>query len=322
VQSMVKRKASCRVAAWDAGFVDDQLWKAVTDALAGVSSLEPNGERLEWRIVQYFRRAYKGISFGEKTCPDLINEYADKVFNLLFQALSDCEWLMKTDFVLVLDVAIKESFPSKVLDQLSGEEFERVVLAAHDRAFEEARFLPKCWELVQNLVPREGRSCRKVYDAMDHGRKVAGQLSFHDDDPNLVKEFVSKWADHAIWHLAQHCDPFLVLPEEAAVQLFHSVIEAGTLPVPLVTVHGQPPVPWPFIDYAVQAAFTAHCGCRSNVGKGGRPWPSGRPAERPLLLPAKKPAGVHIATAEAKEEVCDVSSVEAKEEQLDAEPEG
>mmetsp|Transcript_47749 Transcript_47749/g.92329 ORF Transcript_47749/g.92329 Transcript_47749/m.92329 type:complete len:326 (+) Transcript_47749:51-1028(+) len=324
--------------AWSDGSGDDLIWKEVSNALAFVRNSEPEWLRLERKIVQYFRRAYRSLSFHDGTCQDLINEYADAVWNLLFQVLSDREWLSKVDFVFAIDAAVKESFPQNVLAQLPQEHFERVVLAAHDRAFEEARFLPKCWELVNRLVPRVGKSGRKVYDALAYGRKVAGLMNLHDDDPNLVKEFVSKWADQAIRHLFQHSDPSSFLPEETAVQLFHALIEAGTLPVAIVTLHGQPPVPWPFIDYAVQAAYMAHSGSgyRTQMfGKLDKPgFQAGaqdrgdvQPPERPTETshaPAQTSTGTHsAAVSEVKDEVCEVSSVEAKEEQPhDESPEG
>ena len=128
--------------AWSDGSGDDLIWKEVSNALAFVRNSEPEWLRLDRRIVQYFRRAHKSLSFHDGTCQDLINEYADAVWNLLVQVLSDREWLSKVDFVFAIDAAVKESFPQNVIAQLPQEHFERVVLAAHDRAFEEACVLP------------------------------------------------------------------------------------------------------------------------------------------------------------------------------------
>merc|ERR1719262_55940 len=90
----------------------------------------------------------------------------------MVHALNDRAWLHQADFTLILDTAVKETFPPELLQQIPISELEGAVLRAHDRAFEEARVTPVLWETVQGNV--EGKKApTKVYNALESGRSAA-----------------------------------------------------------------------------------------------------------------------------------------------------
>lgn len=243
---------------------DDPLWSTLSEALQPIAHLEGESEirRLEKRIREYFRKAAKGIDFASGPWQVLINEYADAVFGSLFQGLGERAWLAQADFLLVLDAGVRELFPPEVIRDVPQHDFERAVLAAHDRAFEEQRFLPMLWGAVRELVETTAgpKAKKKVYDAAAAGRRAAMPGCASVGDPNQVKAFVSKWVDTAVLQLSRsmHGDPSSALPEAIAVQVFHSLLNAGALPIPLVVEHGPPPRGWPFVDYVVHLAYAAH----------------------------------------------------------------
>jgi hypothetical protein len=221
--------------------------------------------RLEKRIRDAFKRAAKGLQYRAKPWTDLVNDYADSVLSSIFSGLGESRpWLCRVDFVLALDAGIKEFFPPCVLRGLPQEEFERTVLAAHDRAYEEQRYFPILWNSVCPPVVEE-RSRKKVCKAAEFGRTAAMEAmrkgSFQ------VKEFVSRWIDLAIMDLSRVtqgcCED--VLPEPSAVQLFNHMILLGALPLALTAEFGTPPRPWPFVEFSVHQAFTAHSGAQGQA---------------------------------------------------------
>lgn len=239
---------------------EDLLWTTVTQALAPVAHLEMEWDisKLEKRVREYFRKAGKALEYRSKPWQQLVNDYADSVFASVFQALNDRKWLSRVDFVWAVDAGIKEMFPKAVLRGVHPLDFERCVLGAHDRAFEDQWYLPILWEHVQALV-LEGKAARKkVYDAMDHGRKAAARGS--SEGAIDLKEFVARWVEASIARLSKACQgyPEAALEESVACPLFHALVEAETLPIALVAASGgQPPRNWPFVDYAVHQAYIA-----------------------------------------------------------------
>ncbi|CAE8605580.1 unnamed protein product [Polarella glacialis] len=240
---------------------EDHIWDAVSEALQPVAHLEVEWDlaKLTKRLKDYFRKGAKGLEYHDKTWLALINDYADSVFASIFQALGDRKWLSQVDFLFVLDAAIKDTFPKHLLERVPTAEFERAVLSAHDRAFEEQRYLPRLWDSVESLG-LTGKARKKSYDAVEEGRKVA--VKYLGQSPNEVKAFLSRWTDITVANLSKTTqgDPESAMPEIAAVRLFHSLIEADALPIALTSQHGPPPERWPFVDFAVRTAYAAHCG--------------------------------------------------------------
>mmetsp|Transcript_23738 Transcript_23738/g.44852 ORF Transcript_23738/g.44852 Transcript_23738/m.44852 type:complete len:327 (+) Transcript_23738:13-993(+) len=241
--------------------MDSFLADAVTDALEPVQHLEKEWEaaKLSKRIRDYFKKAAKSLDYQDRSWLGLVNDYADSVFSSIFQAIGDRPWLDQVDFIFVLDAGIKEFFPGHVLRNVTQQELQRSVLAAHDRAFEEQRYLPKLWEFLESLG-LYGKTRKKAYDSVDEGRKVALRYMREPSSPDEVKAFVSRWVDSALHHL-HRCtqgDPASVLDERQATFVFKRLLQEGCMPIPLLAEHGMPPEDWPFIPFAVHAAFTAY----------------------------------------------------------------
>lgn len=289
------------------------LWSSVTQALAPVAHLEEEWDisKLEKRVREYLRKAGKTLEYRTKPWQQLVNDYADAAFASIFQALNDRKWLSKVDFVWTVDAGIKEMFPKKVLNGVKPLDFERCVLGAHDRAFEDQWYLPVLWEHVQGLV-LEGKAARKkVYDAMDHGRKAAARGSA--EGAMDLKEFVARWVEASVARLSKACQgyPESALEEPLACQLFHSLVEAETLPIALIAASGgQPPHNWPFVDYAVHQAYVALSNGGENAvaidgaaiargkNRGGAPGNQGLPIWARAKAKAKPMAKVQCSAAE------------------------
>ncbi|CAJ1431961.1 unnamed protein product [Effrenium voratum] len=241
--------------------MQDGLSAAISEALEPVQHLEKDWDRskLTKRIRDYFRKAGKSLDFREKSWLVLVNEYADSVFSSIFQAIGDRPWLDQVDFILVLDAGIKEFFPGHVTRDVPSEEFQQGVLAAHDRAFEEQRFLPKIWAATEHLGIT-GKARKRALDSIDEGRKVALKLMRDPASPDEAKAFVSRWVDSALQRLTQctQGDPEAVLDEQQATEMFTLLLQGDAMPVVLTAEHGSPPKEWPFVPFAVHAAWAVH----------------------------------------------------------------
>lgn len=241
---------------------EDHLTPAVSDALTPVAHLEQEWDvsKLEKRIRQYFRNGAKGLEFGSKPWSELLEEYADKVFASIFQALSDRHWLSQADFLLVLDAGVKETFPAHVLNGVPQHIFERTVLNANDRAFEEQRYLPLLWETIQAML--QGPKIRKkAYEAFEEGRKKSAGFT-GDEAGSPIATFLQAWIHNTVAHLAASSNgmPDSIIDPPTCSHLFHALIGNGALPLPLVAEQGMPPPGWPFIDQVIGQAF-AQAGC-------------------------------------------------------------
>jgi len=150
----------------------------------------------------------------------------------------------------------------ELLVNVPQDAFERAVMAFNDRAFEEEGYLPILWETVQGLALPSWAQ-KRVYDSASAGRKdavVRGDQA-EAGDKNDAKEFVSRWIDTTIRRLAHatHGTPSEALTETAAAKLFHALLKKGmSLPILLQAKWGAPPKGWPFVDYAVRAAYSKH----------------------------------------------------------------
>lgn len=235
----------------------DLVSPAVHEALASIGHLEREWElqKLEKRIRQYFRNGAKGLEFKTKTWTQLIEEYADRVFSTLFQALSDRPWLAQADFLMVLDAGVKEQFPPSIIEGVPQHIFERTVLSAHDRAFEEQRFLPLLWEAICKYL--EGpKTKRKANEALEEGRKKAIACTSHLSG-NPLNNFLLAWVDGFVERLAKDTSgcPESAVPLPIAVHLFHDLIRAGSLPLPLMSEQGPPPRGWPLVEESLAKAY-------------------------------------------------------------------
>lgn len=248
---------------------EELIWAAVTEALQPVMHHEwaTDQPKLEKKIRDYFRKGAKNLAFGAKPWYETVDEYADIVFSAIFSGLGEKEWLAEADFLLCLDAGIKDTFPQQILQRVPQNEFERVVLAAHDRAFEEQRILPLLWEAVQGSV--EGpKGKKKVYNAVEAAWKECKPSG----SPNEAQDFVWQWIDKTIGLLAEvtQGEPQWTLEPQAGEHLFHSIIAAGCLPMALVQAYGQPPAGWPFIGHCIRGAYQAHTVHQPSAKGGGK----------------------------------------------------
>lgn len=256
---------------------EELIWNAVTEVVAPILRFERDLDenKLEKRIRVCFQKGGKGLAFHSKPWYELINEYADACFGAIFNSLGDKEWLNQCDFLLCLDAGIKDNFPKHVINRVPQQEFERVVLAAHDRAHEEQRTMPIMWEVVSELV--EGpKGKKKVYNALEEAWKEAHQNIGEGD----VQTFVATWVDRTIAHLAEvsQGEPQWTLEPQNGFTLFDGVLQQGAMPFALVEAHGPPPPGWGFLSYCIEQAYAAHVvtgdgtvfGMPGKGGKGGK----------------------------------------------------
>jgi len=239
---------------------DELIWTAVTDCVQPILRLEHelDQNKLEKRIRDCFKKGVKGVGFHGKPWYQCINEYADTVFAALFNSLGDKEWMGQCDFLLCLDSGVKDNFPKQLLARVPQLEFERVVLAAHDRAHEEQRVLPIMWEVITSTI--EGpKGKKKVYNALEESFKECRPPP-SAGNPEEIQQFVGGWIDQTVARLSAVAqgEPQWVMEPETAMLVFDSLLQAGAVPMALVEAHGPPPPGWQFIGYAVQQAYAAH----------------------------------------------------------------
>jgi len=246
--------------------------------VSGFASLEGEWDvaKLEKKIREYHTKAAKNLEFRSKHVVDLINEYVDNFFSSLFASLGDREWLYsgQADFIHIIDAGIKEQFPHWALQQVPGEEFQRVVMDAHDRAFEEQRFGPILTEAV-NAQVQGPKIKKKVWNSIDEARKEAAYSG-----AATVEDFVSAWIEISIAKLAESCqgDPTGALEAHDAIQLFGAIIAGGGIPLALLQDRGPPPAEWPLVGKVVMSSYNLGGGGKGGGKKGG--WSEGPPAKR------------------------------------------
>lgn len=226
-------------------------------------------EKMQSKLNEYFRKAAKNCSFkGRPKLDVLINEFADNALGSIFAGLGDQEWLYtgQADFLLVLDAGIKDNFPAWMLKNVPQLEFEQMVLAAYERAFEEQRFGPILSEIVPQIVSGP-KTKKKVWNCADEGRKVAMQSGTMS-----VEEFTSTWINSAIQNLSQATQgsPDSTMEPQDAVKMFVSLLEGGALPLSMMPDGTIPPVH--IVEEAVTNAYTEHT-------QGEEEWPQ-QPAKK------------------------------------------
>lgn len=247
----------------EAGEPEELVWKAASDLVISIEHLEHEYEapKLEKKIREYFKKSAKNLDFFRKHWTDLINDYADAVYEMLFQGLFGRPWLMQgeADFLLVLDAGIKEHFPPAVLDGVKRNEFEQTVLVAHDKAFEEQRYMPILDDVSRKSV--EGQKMRKkLVAAGEAGRREAADYGIDPSGSDEIEEFVVRWINFTIARLAKETGNEIdwILTEDAAVQFFTALMEADAVPVALTKAHAPPRDGWVFIHGAVNRAYASH----------------------------------------------------------------
>eukprot|EP00933_Yihiella_yeosuensis_P046262 TRINITY_DN4176_c0_g1_i1.p1 TRINITY_DN4176_c0_g1~~TRINITY_DN4176_c0_g1_i1.p1 ORF type:complete len:401 (-),score=85.24 TRINITY_DN4176_c0_g1_i1:79-1281(-) len=262
---------------------EDLLWDAVAEAIRPLKHFETEWtfEKLTKRIRDYFKKAAKGLDYENKTWLSLLDDYCDNAFSALFQSLGDRKWLGEVEFIFVVDAGVKECFPSKLIPHIPQIQFEQAVLASHDRAFEEQRYLPGLWDLLEDFG-LAGKTRKKVHDAVEEGRKIAVKYTTQSGDPNEAKNFLSRWADATVQHLykSTHGYPEEALSETQASRLFHGLIQIDALPIALVAELGKPPERWPFVEFAMRTAYAVHSHqeyARKDKGKSKGRGKSGKP---------------------------------------------
>lgn len=250
----------------------------ISDAVSSFSSYETEWDapKLEKKIREYHNKAAKNLDFKSKHVVDLINEYVDNFFSSLFASLGDREWLYsgQADFIHIIDSGVKEQFPRWTLQPVPEDEFQRMVMDAHDRAFEEQRFGPILTEAV-NAQVQGPKIKKKVWNAIDEGRKEAAYSGAAG-----VEDFVGAWIEISIAKLAESCqgDPTGALEAPDAVRIFNAIIAGGGIPLALVQDRGPPPADWPLVEQVVRAAYGGGGGGKGGGKKGG--WSEGPPAKR------------------------------------------
>lgn len=265
---------------------EELLWNAVDEALKPILLVEYNLEslKLEKRLRDYFRKPVKTLNFDKTPWLELLNTYADAVFSGIFGGLGDKEWLQQIDFLLCLDSAVKDNFPKHVLQHVPQMEFEKAVLAAHDRAYEEQRIFPILWKIVQQMVDGP-KAKKKVYNSIEEGWKVAflGEVAYYQ---NPAQNFVGTWIDSTINLLSgvSQQEPQWVLDPELAAQVFNRALAEGAMPYTITSLHGSPPQGWRFVTHCLYEAYEAHSvapeapapkkKAGKSAGKGKRPLPA------------------------------------------------
>lgn len=249
---------------WDDGL----LWNAVSEAVAPIAQLETQLEpnKLEKKIRDYFSKAAKGLDFNNKHWTELIDDYADKAYSAIFCGLWDKEWLNQADFLMCVDAGVKDHFPPKVLEQIDSQAaFEQTVLAASDRAFDEQRFWTFRWETVQRIV--QGKTTQKrVREALDAARAEAYQaVSSAYGQDGKVKQFLEIWIRNTLLTYRQAAGDFSSLEVHVAVELFHSLIQEGGLPLWLAEEEGVPQDNDPWVKQMVEGVFE-ECGAPVSAG--------------------------------------------------------
>eukprot|EP00928_Gymnodinium_smaydae_P079870 TRINITY_DN636_c0_g1_i1.p1 TRINITY_DN636_c0_g1~~TRINITY_DN636_c0_g1_i1.p1 ORF type:complete len:405 (+),score=54.37 TRINITY_DN636_c0_g1_i1:69-1217(+) len=234
----------------------DLVTGAVEKALEPVEHLETeyDPEKLRQKVCNYFRKAGKGLDTNQPI-KSLIDEIADRAFSSLFAGLHSRDWVHKADFIFVLDAACKEILPPRLLQRVSQQEFEAIILAANDRAFEEQRFSPIAWEVVP-AFSEEKSVQKKLLWAITEGRKDAatGKHAAQGD----VQDFAKRWIGCSVAILRGNGeDVSELLPVERAVELFTKLVDDGALPVGLVAdAQDDPPVAPELIDEVVRDAYS------------------------------------------------------------------
>jgi len=249
---------------------------AVKAALAPVLRHERQlvGGKLEETVYQFFCNGKMGLQFEATGWQELIHEYCDSVLTAVMQRLSARPWLNQVDFVLVVDAGIKFTFPREVYAEVPEEDFQKAVLQAHDRAYEEHRYAVILWDVVNEHVPDAAQK-KKVAEAFEQGRRDAVRelldaFQAGTSEALNLEDFVSGWVRNCLTNYSVLNGGVLdaTLDKSATMRIFQILIEVGTLPIPLIAKEGPPPRNWRHLEAVVQATAT-------DLGAEGKGWKGG-----------------------------------------------
>lgn len=261
---------------------EGRLWSAVAECVASIAHLEKqwDSEKLSMKLREYFKKGVKHLRFGGKSWDELINDYTDSVFDSIFMALGDRSWLPQADFLFCVDAGIKDLFPPQTMARVPQQVFEQCVLKATDRSFDEQRYWTYRWDTVQRVV--QGKTTQKrVREALDVARQEAVEA-----ESGQLQGFLAIWIAATTRILAGSTpqgDPRSCLEEEKASELFHALVQDGSLPMQLVAAEGLPPQGWPAVDATVTETYWGYATEEEHgkaqqgrrTGKGGSSYAAG-----------------------------------------------
>jgi len=222
------------------GSYDDLISTAIAAALRPVASMESEWDmpKLSKKVRKYFISGSNGLDFQGQALHELVNQYADNVFVIIFQALHDKPWINEVNFVQVLEACVKDRFPKPMLNSVSPRKFESIIDAAHKRAFEEQRFSTILWAVAAEHF-KQPKAMKKVRDAFEAGRKKAMKKAVKKV-PVEMQDFLDDWVCSSVAcldaetggaadSLLQSCD---------ATNFVLALVNAGALPPPLTEDSG------------------------------------------------------------------------------------
>eukprot|EP00933_Yihiella_yeosuensis_P015154 TRINITY_DN13316_c0_g1_i1.p1 TRINITY_DN13316_c0_g1~~TRINITY_DN13316_c0_g1_i1.p1 ORF type:complete len:711 (-),score=152.64 TRINITY_DN13316_c0_g1_i1:97-2229(-) len=180
---------------------NDMIYTAVKVALGAVDVDKhetPNEVvKLRAKITKYARDAGQGLDFSQygykgPTVQQHIKEIVENFFGNLCNNYSDRPWLGATDFMLVLEAAVREIMDESKLNSLEPDELESVIFDSHDIALEVNRFQPFVYDIVRPLIDGV-KTKKKVSKAVEDGRKHATTEPDIGSGFERAENFIRTW---------------------------------------------------------------------------------------------------------------------------------
>lgn len=228
----------------------------ITETVATFAHLETewDSEKLETKILEYINKAGKNLDMY-KSLQEIIDEYTNNALSCMFASLGDRDWLSAggVDFSLVLMAGCKDAIPATLLNTVSQEEFEQMVLQAHAVRFEDQRFGPMLTEALANSEITGPKMKKKVWNAFNDGRTKA-----FTPGATTVDDFTTEWIKATVSLLNEEWGgASSVVDEVTAAALFHSLIKAQALPIALTQEAGAgyPPEGWPLVEETISEVY-------------------------------------------------------------------
>jgi len=266
--------------------MSDAMYEVISLVAHGLEGIETEWDtaKLEKKLKEYFNKAGKNMKFAGKKLQAAIDEYCDNAMSSICSGLGERTWLhtQEGDMVLILDAGIKDLFPGSLFKNVSQDDFEAMVLASYDRAFDEQRFWPILSEAVASNV-NGPKTKKKVWNAVDAARKEAVAAGLTDPS-----EFVAHWVARSVALLAAASSQSGLsssVEADKMTTLFQTLLEAEGLPTFVVGEEGAG-APTQVVEEAVGAAYLEHEPPEAELGELAAE--DGEP-------PAKKKKGVYSA---------------------------
>jgi hypothetical protein len=213
----------------------NMLYDAIVESIQPILQLETElaVDKLQNKIYQYFQRAGKSAAELGSTWQEIVRGYADKVFDSLWAALGDREWLDKVDFTFCIFAGLQaycqEQLAAANVPEQSSEEYMQVVARDVEDAFDSCRYYVYSDPIYKSTV-NGPKAIKKVQQTVDAAREAVVK-----QDQCTPDEFISNWVSLAAKKLSESGS----LPKEVAVRLFTALIkEAGGVPRKLVDGSG------------------------------------------------------------------------------------